>query len=131
MSAFRQSVCFLLSIIVVKCQQSERFYFFGFDEQPSDWIENNGTLYLLDSALHDPIKWVLSSSCPRYAMGFRGEPTDKLCVHVFADSDISRVISTVGYHTIQLKIDVNPWGLENRNERCYIQYRTASTDWTD
>eukprot|EP01083_Nonionella_stella_P014504 40717_1 len=120
MSAFQQCICVLMSIFVVKCQP-ERFYFFGFDDGESissDWVVHND-VYPLGSPL-----------CPRWKAGLQLSG-DKSCVATsgtHGNAYLSRVISTVGYHSIHLKIDVNPLKVEN-NEWCYIQYRTASKEW--
>eukprot|EP01083_Nonionella_stella_P099968 281396_1 len=131
MPSVRQAINICIFTLIshhVIAQSPKIIYSFGF-EPPSDWTEYNGTKYLSDSNLHDPILWKVSTKCPRWMAGYTLS-TDKTCVQTFADTHLSRVIPTEGYHSIQLKIDVNPNDVES-NEWCYIQYRsqTAPTDW--
>eukprot|EP01083_Nonionella_stella_P069792 186285_1 len=108
--------------------REELIYSCGFDT-PQGWTEDEGS-FDPNQHQYDPIVWYQGGldyyNCPRYS----ADPsvTNAYCVRLFNDASISRIISTVGYHSIRLKVDINPQHLET-GEVCYMRYRTAKTDW--
>eukprot|EP01084_Bolivina_argentea_P080102 145137_1 len=112
-------------------QQEETIYFFSF-EDPYDWSLDEGSF---NSSLHTfkPITWYNwdgdCKNCPRSNAGDISLGSVS-CLRLFMDSSISRIISTVGYHSIHLQIDVNPQSVEHPDDEwCFVAYRTATTNW--
>eukprot|EP01083_Nonionella_stella_P056600 148939_1 len=122
---------FISTLAVINAQQDESIYYFGFEEL-SDWTADVGSF---DSSRHTfkPITWYNwdgdFKNCPRYNDGDVSQDAAS-CLRLFMDASISRIISTVGYHSIRLQIDVNPQSVEHpQDEWCFVQYRTATTNW--
>eukprot|EP01083_Nonionella_stella_P126254 382047_1 len=93
-------------LYTTNAQQEETIYSFGF-EDPSDWSLDEGSF---NSSLHtfNPITWYDWDgdyrNCPRSNAG-DGSLGAVSCLRLFMDASISRIISTVGYHSIHLQID--------------------------
>eukprot|EP01083_Nonionella_stella_P140990 433568_1 len=122
---------FCTMIATISARSEERIYYFGFEEL-SDWTADVGSF---DSSRHTfkPITWYNwdgdFQNCPRYNDGVRSEDAAS-CLRLFMDASISRFISTLGYHSIHLQIDVNPQSVEHQeDEWCFVQYRTTTTNW--
>eukprot|EP01083_Nonionella_stella_P069442 185110_1 len=117
--------------IIINAQQEEAFHSFDFD-QPSGWHEDIGSYDPITHS-YDPIVWENNqANCPRSIAGDNTSPSAKSCVRLVHDAFVSRVTSTVGYHSIHLQIDVKPMGVEKSNgDWCIIQYRTSTTNWVN
>eukprot|EP01083_Nonionella_stella_P162176 532174_1 len=116
------------SLVNINAQSEEIFYSYNC-AQLLDWIEDTGSY---DPAVHTytPISWLSGSqNCPRADAG--GSSTAaKNCLRTTHDASISRIISTTGFQSIHLRIDVAAKDVEiSTNDWCVIQYRTASTNW--
>ena len=102
----------ILSFLIVTSYSEEEFYSWNFDNQ-SDWkIDNDGKgLEWVDDCLGNDLE---------------GGP----CVHIEGEAIISRVISTIGYHSIRIQIDIVESALDE-DDWCYIGYKSSSIQWTD
>eukprot|EP01084_Bolivina_argentea_P125678 222635_1 len=98
-----------LQYYATNSQPQEQFYFFDFNGL-QDWtIENVGSNLIVDST---------SSNCP-----------NPPCWQMEGQSIANLTISTIGYHTLHIIIDVTETGLHN-GEYCYFSYKSpSSTTW--
>eukprot|EP01084_Bolivina_argentea_P243060 407546_1 len=107
-----------LLLYITNAQPEKRFYYFNFSSQADWFIEDHGiTVDFVESDTE--VYW---PSCNDYLNG--------ACLRMRGASIISRVISTIGYHSIRIQIAVREYGLES-GDYCYIQYRNkiANTSW--
>eukprot|EP01083_Nonionella_stella_P070370 188229_1 len=127
------TLCFITIILPqLSSSQEERIYLCGFDQAQGcirNWTIDTGS-FNPDQHQYDPIEWYNwngdYSKCPRYNAS-HPSLSDASCIRLFNDASISRIISTVGYHSIRWEIDLNPQGLEE-GEWCFVHYLTAKTN---
>eukprot|EP01084_Bolivina_argentea_P277725 474263_1 len=91
----------------IHCQLQQRFYFFNFSGQlPSNWHNEAQTDYV-------------GNGCPN----------DNKCLKVNDLAIVNASLSTLGYHTINLRIDVGTTPSYDPAGHCYIEYSSSNTSW--
>ena len=102
------AIILLYLLVVSTLSQEQLLYSFDFSG-PQDWIVYNGSI---------ANQWLSWMDCN--AKDF------DLCLRIRGNAYISRIIPTIGYHSIRIQFDIAEQGLEtHEDDYCYVLYRSA------